>query len=58
MRQDQVRKLEEACEAVLADVVARYADYSPDPQVFRFMAKAAIAVLEGAEAMQSPPEPD
>ncbi len=46
MQQDEVRKLEDACERAIADALRREHPRAVEPKVCHLMAKAAVAVLE------------
>ena len=46
MDPNDVRRLEEACQRALADVLRKHYRASVHPRVCHLMAKAAVAVLE------------
>ncbi|WP_437184970.1 hypothetical protein SH668x_002060 [Planctomicrobium sp. SH668] len=53
MNPDLVLALEEECEAALKSVIEQYQLAGVTPQVLHLMAKAAVTVLEAAEATSS-----
>jgi hypothetical protein len=46
MNRDEVRRLEDACQKALAEVLRRYCDRPIPGRTGHLMAKAAVAVLE------------
>jgi hypothetical protein len=48
MGPDDVRRLEQACERAMAELLRKHYSTSVDPRVCHLMAKAAVTVLEAA----------
>lgn len=58
MNRDETRKLDEACEWALADVLRRHYPEPVPVRVRKLMARAAVAVLEDVRQAAEKTEPD